>query len=244
MTINEDNVSVFISVSFLWSYLPSKSKWSAKSAFERDIYSTVFPHMFCRPHWRCWSRWCQRAAQSSSPLKSKSSLILSSVIFEDSNHMETSEQQLSSWADPTAHHWCSHSRLPSGSPPYWREPEGRDKSTWPTPELLDSPSVTDIVTTLGNNVTLMTKIDHLSRLTCLAWAVTPPSTSWPEATSIPSWPEMYIVLSTTTAWLKMRERERERHTTRTHTHTHTHSHITIKNSEHNLPQNVLLKEYY
>lgn len=38
-------------------------------------------------------------------------------------------------------------------------------------------------------------------VTCLVWAWTPPSTNCPLAGSIPSCPEMYIVRSTTTAWL-------------------------------------------
>lgn len=39
-------------------------------------------------------------------------------------------------------------------------------------------------------------------LTCLVWACTPPATSWPDDGSIPSWPEMYMERSTTTAWLQ------------------------------------------
>lgn len=49
---------------------------------------------------------------------------------------------------------------------------------------------------------------NLQWVTCLVWAWTPPSTSCPLAGSIPSWPEIYMVRSTSTAWLGHRKTSR------------------------------------
>ena len=141
--------------------------------------------MFCTPRWRCWSHWYQRAAQSSSPLKNRSSHLWVCPFRHLSSRIVLAAR--------ASHHWCSHSLQLSGSPPYWWEPEGGMDG-------MDSSHTS--VYCHENSRYFGSAVWLKMSVTCLACACTPPSTSWPEATSSPSCPEMYIVRSTITAWLR------------------------------------------